>query len=239
MKENLFLKYVTVSFIIIFSVLFLLTFGKAAVLRTYIQMGVGSCKKIPVLCMAPKKAVIRHNPKQRYSQELVLYSSPKIKMRVPKGFTVLEEKIKKVFYKKNQRLDSGAVIYLLYEEPGYFPNLFPQLRNSGIKDNYEFISRTMNAKLTGINTLTDSFFVIMKGIFIPDVGDQRNLKMEKFQIAGKKVFINYTLEPQGNYFDCNCIDEEGAFFKVYIKDKQVELNLEDALTVISTLEKAE
>jgi hypothetical protein len=238
MKENLLLRYFTVAFLSALCLLFLATFGKSAILRTYIEIGVGNCKKIPVLCMAPEKAVVKCNANEKYFRELIVYSSPKIKMGVPAGFTVVEEKIRKVFYKKKKRLDSGSLIYLLYQEPDFFINLFPQLKKSGIKGDYEFISRTMNAKIADIKTLTDAFFVIMKGIFIPDLGDQRRIKMEQFKIGEKKVFINYTLANPGNYFDCNVIDENYGFFKVYIKDKEGRMNLEEALTIISTLEKA-
>ena len=239
MKKKLLLKYLSIVLLLVLSILFLLTFGKAAVLITYIEFGVGSCEKIPVLCMAPEKTIVTYSRDQKYARELLSYNSPKIKMGVPEGFTVVEEKIKKVYYKKNKRLDSGSMIYLLYQEPYFFINLFPQLKNRGIRDDYDFISRTMNAKIKNIKTLTDAFFVIMKGIFIPDLGDQKRLKMEQFQIGGKKVFINYTLANPGNYFDCNVFDKTNGFFKVYIKDRQARLDLEKALAVIWTLEKAQ
>lgn len=69
------------------------------------------------------------------------------------------------------------------------------------------------------------------------MGDQTNLKIAPFEIPGKKGFITYNLSPEGNYFDCDVFDEQGNLFKVYIKDIYSELDLQNVLAIISTVEK--
>ena len=91
----------------------------------------------------------------------------------------------------------------------------------------------MLANLDKIDSVTDAFFVIMKGIFTPDLGDQANVKMVEFAIGGKKGFINYNIF--NTAFDCNVISERGDFFKVYIKDKEATLNLSKVLAIVSTI----
>jgi len=96
----------------------------------------------------------------------------------------------------------------------------------------------MFAKFNDIKTLTDAFFVIMKGIFIPNLGNQNNVKMIQLSIGDKRGFINYNLAKPENYFDCDIFNKNGDFFKVYIKDKGARLDLETVFAIISTLKKA-
>ena len=128
---------------------------------------------------------------------------------------------------------------MLYQEPNFFVNLFSPLRKDGVTDNYEFLKRTMHANVNNIKNINSAFFVIMKGIFIPDLGDQRNVRMAKFTVECKKGFINYSLAESGNYFDCNIIEEDGSFFKVYIKDKGAKLDLAKVLAIIAETKKSE
>jgi hypothetical protein len=135
------------------------------------------------------------------------------------------------------RQHNTPTIYVLYEPPDFFIDLFPQLKKQGISDNYGFIKRIMFAKSKEVKNLTDTFFMIMKGIFTPDLGDQKNVRMVEFKLADKKGFINYNLGKPDNYFDCNVISNAGDFFKIYIKDKGATLDLNQVLAIISMANK--
>jgi hypothetical protein len=189
--------------------------------------------------MAPALEIISPKINKEYIAELLPYEFPKMSIYAPKGFTIIKERIKKVYYKRNKRQHSGNVIYLLREDPNFFTNLFPQLTKQGIDSDYEIIKRTMFARLKDIKNLTDTVFVIMKSIFIPDLGDLRNVKMVQFMLTDKKGFINYNLDKSGNYFDGYIIDSGGNFYKIYIKDKEASLDLDKVLAIISTVNKHE
>lgn len=234
-KKNMLAKFISITVLLLLGILFVAKFGGPSILRLYIETGVGSCEKIPILCAQPDKEIIGLGENKEYLAELIQYESPKISAGIPKNFNVVQETLKKVYYKKGKHLDAGNVIYLLHKGPRFFITLFPQLAKQGINEDYKFIKRTMFANLSSIKNLTDAFFVIMKGIFIPDLGDLRDVKMAEFLIADKKGFINYNLGGLDNYFDCNVIDQQGNFFKMYIKDKGASLNLDKVLTIISTL----
>jgi hypothetical protein len=81
----------------------------------------------------------------------------------------------------------------------------------------------------------DAFFVIMKAIFTPDIGDQKNVKIAKFNLPGGKGFITYNFDPSRNYFDCDVVFADDSFCKVYIKDKGKVLQMKDVAAIISTL----
>lgn len=234
-RKSRLLRYAWLAVFLLPAVLFIAKFGTPSILRLYVETGIGDCKKIPVLCMSPKEEIINPAINKDYISELLPYKFPKMIIYVPRGFTVSQERITKVYYKK--RKDNGAVIYLLSQEPNFFVNLFPKLAKQGIRDDYEFIKRTMYADLKGIKNLTDTFFVIMKSLFTPDVGDQKTLKMVQFAISQKRGFINYNLSASGNYFDCNVIDDSSDFFKIYIKDTLATLDLDKVLAIISTAER--
>ena len=117
----------------------------------------------------------------------------------------------------------------------------------------------MYAGIKGITNFTDLFFIIIKGIFTPDLGDQKGVLMTQFRMSGKRGFINYNLSGQDkialsapaalprndghklyapvNYFDCNIIDDQDGFFKIYIKDAGARLDLNRVLAIISTANK--
>lgn len=232
-----FTKLVSITLVLLLGILFVAKFGGPSILRLYIESGVGSCEKIPILCMQPDKEIIGLGVNKEYLTELRPYESPKMSVAIPRDFTVVQEMMKKVYYKKGKHQHTGNVIYLLHKEPKFFINLFPRLGKQGINDDYEFIKRTMFANSNAMKNLTDAFFVIMKGVFIPDLGDLKNVTMAEFLIADKYGFINYNLGGLENYFDCNIIDQQGNFFKIYIKDKGASLNLEKVLTIISTVNK--
>jgi hypothetical protein len=237
-KNKRLAKYISIAVVFLFAILFVAKFAGPSILRLYIESGIGSCQKIPILCLAPEgEAIINPDINKEYMAELLPYKFPKMEIAVPRGFSVVQQRIKKVYYKRKKFKDSGAIVYVLSEPPGFFVNLFPQLKNQGVKDDYEFIKRTMYAKLKEIENPTDAFFAIMKGVFTPDLGNENKVIMTQFRISDKKGFINYNLTQPDNYFDCNVIDNEGGFFKIYIKDKGANLDLNKVMAIISTLNK--
>lgn len=221
----------------ILAIAFLIKFGGPPTLKLYVSTGIGDCQKIPLLCMAPQEKIINPNIDKEYILKLLPYEFPQIKISIPPGFTVVQEKITKVYYKKKKRQHSGAVAYLLHQEPGFFIKLFPRLRQQGIRDDYEFFSRMMYARLSDIKNLNDAFFVIVKSIFTPDLGTQRNVRMAQFELGDKKGFISYNLTGRSRYFDCNIVNQDGHLFKLYIKDKDAVLDLDKVLAIISTVKR--
>ena len=235
--KNKLRKFITVVLALVAAVLFVAKFAGPRLLQFYIETGVGSCRKIPILCMVPVQQVVFCDPdKKEAFINFTPHTFPKMSLAIPKGFNVVQETVKKVYYKKGPRRHSGPVIYLLYKDKDFFIGLFPQLKARGVTNNYEFIKRTMFANLNNIRGITDAFFVIMKGIFIPDLGDQKNVQMIGFACMNKKGFINYNLGEKENYFDCDVIDGNGSFYKIYIKDSEAVLDLSQVIAIISTLE---
>ncbi|MFA5411571.1 MAG: hypothetical protein WC321_06945 [Candidatus Omnitrophota bacterium] len=234
-KRKIFRKYIPIGLILLAMLLFVAKFSGPAILRLYVESGIGNCREIPIFCMVPAPKIITPEIDAEYAAGLLSYEFPKMEISLPRGFNVVQEKIKKVYYKKTKRLNSDSVVYLLHKGPGFFINLFPQLKKQGVKDNYQFVRRTMHSDIRQIKDLTGAFFAIIKGIFIPDIGDQKNARMVEFNVAGRRGFINYSFTRTGNYFDCNVIDEQDNFFKVYVKDKGAALDLEKAFTIISTI----
>lgn len=228
-------KIILIIFILIACIAFVVKFAGPMLLRTYVAAGMGGCQNQPIFCISPGQEIISEHIDKDYLAGLERYKFPKMEIYAPKEFMVIKEQISKIYYKKSRREEKGSVIYLLYEKPNFFVDLFPQLYKQGIKNDYEFIEHTMYAKVSDIKNLTDAFFVIMKSVFTPDLGDQSNLKMIQFKIADKRGFISYNLAKSGNYFDCNITDRLGDFFKVYIKDKDASLGLDKALAIISTI----
>jgi hypothetical protein len=234
MKKNAFAKFITITMLLLSAILFVVKFGGPSVLRLYIESSIGTCKTIPILCMAPEQK-IHADINKEYIRELLPYQFPKMGIYLPRGFNVMQQQIRKVYYKRDKYHHKGPAVYLLYKEQDFFINLFPRYKAQGITDDYEFIKRTMYANLTQIKNLSDAFFVIMKGLFTPDIGNQRDVFMAEFRIGEKRGFINYNLTKPEHYFDCNVIDSEAGFFKIYIKDINGALNLEKVLTMISTV----
>jgi hypothetical protein len=234
MKKQAVIKYVSLIIFLLAAVLFVAKFAGPSFLRLYIEAGIGGCRKIPIFCMAPSEEISVAEINRAYLAELIPHRFRKVEISAPKGFSVIQEMIKQVYYKRQKRPHSGAVIYLLYKEPDFFAELFPQAKKQGVKDNYDFIRRVMFARVKNIANLTDAFFVIMKGVFIPDLGEQKSATMAQVILPGKRGFINYNFAKGINYFDCNIIGQEGDFFKIYIKDRGAQLDLEKVLAIIST-----
>ena len=229
------IKFFSFTLIFLFAVAFVIKFGGPNILRRYLETGIGDCQKIPILCMVPVKEIKDPKIDNEYIAGLLPYKFPRLSIYVPKGFIAYQERFKKEYYKKTRHQHKGPIMYLLHEEEGFFINLFPQLKGQGIDNDYEFISRLMYARMDSIKNLTDAFFVIMKSIFIPDLGQQRNVVMAKLQIGNKRGFINYNLTGQENYFDCFLFNNKHKFFKIYIKDRGRTLNLDKVLSIISTI----
>jgi hypothetical protein len=230
-------KIILISVFVVAGLLFIAKFSGPAMLRLYIETGVGNCRKIPVLCIVPQEEIIRREIDQAYIDSLLTYDLPEIQIRLPKGFTVIKQRITKVYYKKWRHKAKSAVVYLLYEPKDFFVRLFPQFKQYGINNDYDFISRLMHARVDEINNLTDAFFIVMKGIFIPDLADQRNVKIAKFTTPTQRGFIGYNITGKENYFNCDIVGEDG-YYKVYIKDMAGLLDLEKVVAVVSTIKNA-
>lgn len=227
------------TLILLFAIAFVAKFASPRILRLYIEAGIGNCQKIPVLCITPGKEIVISEVNKEYIRELIPYSFPEIGISLPAGFTGIKERITKVYYKKGNRKHTGSVIYLLYKKPNFFVDLFPQLKKQGITNDYEFIKYMMYAAPNNIHNLRDAFFVIIKSIFTPDLGEQKNVQMVEFSGADKKGFIAYNFSHPENYFDCNVFNRAGDFFKLYIKDKEESLDLDKVMAIISTVNRAE
>jgi len=233
MKANKFLKFLIKAASLIICLLFIIKFAGPNILRQYVSYGIGDCKTVPILCMQPDEEIITPEVNKEHIETLVPQRFPKMSISVPRGFSLVQELIKKRYYKK-RRLDNEAVIYLLRQEPGAFIRLYPDVQKQGVKNNYEFIRRLMYANLSKLNNITDAFFTIMKSVFTPDIGQQCLCRMIEFKIGDKKGFINYSMAKPNNYFDCNILDSRDNFFKVYIKDIGAHLDLNNVFAIIST-----
>ena len=231
-------KYITGVIALSFALAFVIKFAGPSILRQYISYGIGDCKTIPILCMQPEEKIFTPEINNEYLGTLVPQTFPRMSISVPKGFNLVQELIKKTYYKKRHP-NHKAAIYLLPQKPNDFIKLYPDVQKQGVRDNHEFIRRLMNAGLDKIDNLTDAFFVIMKSVFTPDIGNQKIAKMIKFKIGDKEGFINYTMAKPDNYFDCNVLDSKGNFFKVYIKDTGARLDLNNVFTIISTVKPIE
>ncbi len=227
-------KYLSRAIILILAIAFVIKFGGPNILRFYVSYGIGDCKTIPILCMQPEVKIFTPQINKEYLNTLVAQSFPKMSVSVPKSFNLVQELIKKPYYKKRHP-NYSAIIYLLLQEPKDFIKLYPDVRKQGIKDNHEFIRRLMYANLKKVNNVTDAFFIIMKSIFTPDIGNQNIAKMIKFQIENMTGFINYSMAKPDNYFDCNVLDDKDNYFKVYIRDTGAHLDLNNVFAIISTL----
>ncbi len=219
-------------------VLFVIRFGGQAILRMYIEAGLGNCQKTPILCVKPQREVINPVINEKYLFGLPYSELGAIQICTPKEFKLVKQKITKI-YKEEAFKTGGSAIYLLWEQPNFFVNLFPQSRKYGINNDYDFISTVMNVNLNEIDNLTGAFFAIMKGIFTPNLGDQSNVKIVKVTNRKFKGFISYNLGSAENYFDCNIFDNENNYFKVYIKDLKKMLDMNKVLAIISSIKKVD
>jgi len=234
MREKI-VKWLALILILCAAIAFVVKFGLPQLLRAYIITGIGECSKIPILCMEPQDTAEVFTTDKIYIQELLPYKFPKTELRAPRGFKVVQELVAKPYYKKNKQKSVEPVIYVLHQPPGFFIKLFPQIKSAGVKNNYEFMYRLMHANESSIKSVDDAFFVIMKSIFTPDLGDQKLAKMIQFKSGERDYFINYNLSGPAYFFDCTILPKEGDFFKVYIKDRFKTLDLKKVFSIISTV----
>ena len=235
MKSKVF-KILSIALVLTLALAFVIRLAGPNLLKMYIRAGVGDCTNIPIFCMVPNEQIIRPPIDRGFLEQAVPYKSKNLSVYLPMRFTIVEEIMKKVYYKKHRRLDKGDTVYLLRKGKGFFINLFPQLARQGVGDDFEFIKRVMYARFERINSIADAFFMIMKGIFIPDLGDQRTVRMAYVETDEKKGFINYNFTKDGNFFDCNIIGKDGSFYKMYIKDRGRRLLLPEVITMVNSLD---
>lgn len=229
------IKVVYISIALLLAGLFVARFGLPAVLRAYVITGIGNCQKMPLLCAVPEKELVNPPVDEECVAELYRYKLTGSEICLPKGYPLVRDEIESAFHKKGRVVARGPAIYIFYEKPGFFVNLFPQVRKQGIGSNYEFLSRMMHASLNSINSLTDAFFTIAKTIFIRDLGNQKTLRIIEFAFADKKGFIAYSLSKWENYFDCSIIDSRDYLITLYIKDKGARLDVDKVISIISTV----
>jgi hypothetical protein len=232
-NAKFYIKHSIHAIILAAALVFLAKFAGPNLLRQYISYGIGDCRSVPIICMQPEEKIFTPQINKEYLNTLIPYEFNRMQIAAPKDFMVTHELITRYYKKKHP--SGKSIIYLLIQEPGAFIKLYPQVKKQGVKDNYEFIRRLMYARLDQVKNLGDAFFVIMKSIFTPDIGCQSTAKMIKFDIKDYKGFINYQMCNTGNFFDCNAFDQDGNFFKVYIKDYGAQLDLNNVFAIISTL----
>lgn len=219
-------------------ILFVIRFGGPAILRLYIEAGLGNCRKTPILCVKPHREIINPVINEKYLFGLPYSELEGIQICTPKEFKLVKQKVTKI-YKEEAFKAGGSTIYLLCEQPNFFVNLFHQSKKYGINNDYDFIGRVMNVNLNEIDNITDAFFAIMKGIFTPNLGDQSNVKIVKVTNRKFKGFISYNLGIAENYFDCNIFDRKNNYFKIYIKDSEKMLNMDKVLAIVSSIKKVD
>jgi hypothetical protein len=215
---------------------FIVKYAGPPILKSYVRMGVGDCRRLPVLCVSFDKGVYHSNIDEEFISLLAVYSFPGMEIRLPKNFLAVKEKINKVYYKRRKvELNSKPTAYLLSQPPGFFVNLFPEVKRFGVESDYQFYENLLASRYDNLTSIKDAFFIIMKSIFTPDLGPQEDVKMIKAEWQAMTGFISYNLSGETNYFDCNLFDKAGNYSKVYIKDKNKELTLQKVYSIISTL----
>jgi len=217
------------------SLLYVIKQGGPEILKLYVESGIGNCRDIPIMCVSPEDRFYQNSLDPVYIENLHECNLEQIRIQAPDGFKIVKQKIVIRYYKKKKDISNGSTIYIVQKPVGFFVNLFSEIAQGDVKNDYDFVSRVMNAKINKIGNLKDAFFVIMKGIFTPDLGDQASVKIVKVKVGKMNGFISYNYEPQANYFDCNLIEEGGGYYKVYIKDKAKKLDLDKVVSIISTI----
>jgi hypothetical protein len=230
-------KFFLLTVLLSLAVVYIARFGGPQLLKFYIKTGMGSCHDQKIFCALPERSYRDPAVDESFLAELKTYTFPEMQIGLPKEVKVVMGDQTRSYYKKRPWKTRGSVAYLLYRAPGFFIGLFPQLRKSGINDDYAFVARMMQARVEDISGIDDSFFVIIKSLFTPDLGSQDEMSIISFTLGEKRGFITFNLEPQTRYFDCNFFDAKDNYFKVYIKDKQAALDLPKVFAIISTVRK--
>jgi len=239
-RKDRFIKYSLVVFIMIGAGYLAAKVSGPVLLKVYVGFGIGDCKNVPILCVFTSENIVNPYIDEGYVRTLKRQDIGNVKVSVPSGISTKYEEIKRFNYRKGRKVNdrltiSGSSMFIFCKSKNFFTGLFPQLKEIGISSDLDFISRVMSGNFEHMNNLTDAFFVIMKGIFTPDLGDQKSAKIIRFSSLGKNGFISYNQTPQGNYYDCNVVDEQGIFFKLYMRDKRKKLDLDKVFAIMSTV----
>jgi len=234
---NRILKILIIALFLLFAVFYVAKFGGPSILKMYIRSGIGDCQTMPLFCKAPGQEMVLPEINKAYLEELKHYRFEDLEISIPKEIKLVKNDISRAYYKKRAWRTAGSIAYVFCQPPNTFIALYPQMKKEGIQDDYAFMQRIMYANYNSVRTLSDTFFVIMKSIFIPDLGDQKRVQMIKFKGTDKKGFISYNVDSKEHYFDCNMYDKDGNFFKVYIKDRAGVLDLKKVFTILSTVKK--
>lgn len=229
------LKYFLTAVILSLALFYVVKNAGPATIRLYIESGIGNCKEIPIMCSAPEDKFYQAKIDQDFVAMLHEYNLDQIHIHTPDGFKLVKQKIVIRYYKKKKDRSNGSTIYIVQKPVDFFVTLFADVTKNDVKNDYDFVSRVMNARINKINNLKDAFYVIMKGIFTPDLGDQASIKIVKVKAGTMNGFVSYNYEPHANYFDCNLLEKSGGYYKVYIKDKAKKLDLDKVVAMISTL----
>jgi len=229
------LKYFLIALFLSLGLFYAIKQGGPATLKLYIESGIGNCKNIPILCVAPEDNFYQARIDDEFIASLHEYDLDQIHIHTPEGFKVVKQKIVIRYYKKKKDRTRGSAIYIVQKPEDFFVTIFSDIIKGSISNDYDFVSRVMNAKINSIVNLKDAFFVIMKGIFTPDLGDQASVKIVKVKIGKMNGFISYNYETLANYFDCNLLEDGGGYYKVYIKDKAKNLDLDKVVSMLSTM----
>ncbi len=232
--RNKLIKYALIAALLALGVIFVAKNFGSEVLKSYVTYTIGGCDKNPLLCARPSQVLDTSAFICPDSADFLPYRFDKVSIKVPKGFKVVNEKVIKVYYKRRASRYNEAAVYIFSQQPGFFVDLFPQLKKGLVVSDYDFISRVMNADLNRTANVDDVFFVITKSIFIPCMGSQKNLKITSFERGGRKGFIVYNMDPGDNYFDCDFVDRNLSFYKIYIRDKGARLDLNDVFAIIDS-----
>ena len=127
-----FLKVLLVLFFLLLSLAAIISLKGSSFLRLYIESGIGTCAKIPIFCMSPEERPIEASVNEEYSRQLIRQKFVKMEISIPKGFTIVQERVKKTYFKKKKFLGPEPTIYVVHEEKDFFVRLFPDLKKHGV-----------------------------------------------------------------------------------------------------------
>lgn len=234
-------NWLKITFIILAlagAVLYIAHFAGPKILRMYVHAGIGFIHRQPIFGMKPSDASVPLEINEEYLTELKPYKFSDVSISLPKEYRVVQGTEEKSYYKKYTKKSSGAVVYLLYQPPHYFVDSFPDIKEKGVTDDYTFVKKTMQSDADIIRNVTDAFFVVMKSLFTPDLGNQKNLCMISFEGHGKKGFISFNLGETEYAFVCDVFDSGNNYFKIFLRDKSRKMDLRKIFTIISTVRKS-
>ncbi|HNX81598.1 MAG TPA: hypothetical protein PKL77_05570 [Candidatus Omnitrophota bacterium] len=235
-KKN-YLKIACIGIALSLAVAYIAYFAGPRLLKMYVHAGIGFIHRQPIFGMKPSEVPVPLEVDEDYLAELKPYEFSDVSVSLPKEFRVVQGSEEKSYYKKRPWKTMGAVVYLLYQPPHYFVDSFPDIKQQGITDDYTFVKKTMQSDADFIHTVTDAFFVVMKSLFTPDLGNQKNLSMISFEGRGKRGFISFNLGETEYAYVCDIFDSQNNYFKIFLRDKSRKMDLKKMFTIISTIRK--